>query len=369
MEQERNIKSRTNIILWLFSGCFLIFVMVVVGGITRLTGSGLSITKWDVVTGTIPPLTHADWEKEFTHYTETPQFRHINSHFGIEDFKQIYWWEYIHRLIGRLIGIVFIIPFLWFLFTKQLSRDLIMKSLLLFFMGGLQGFIGWYMVKSGLVDIPSVSHLRLALHLTTAFITFGLTFWFAFELIHTRKIELHDWHRTLYRFALFCFLVLMIQIVYGAFVAGLKAGYIYNTWPLMGDRLVAESVHHAIDKMGWTALVNSLPGVQFVHRYLAYVVTFMILGLGWFVFNRQKSSSYKLSKGQLQSVRLVIFVVILQFILGVVTLIYSVPVVLGVLHQVGAFFLFSAMIYLLHRLRRQSWNPDGVGGPSGQPRR
>jgi heme a synthase len=164
MEKVLSISNRTNIILWLFSGCFLIFVMVVVGGITRLTGSGLSITKWDVVTGTIPPLSDEAWQKEFTHYTETPQFKQINAHFGIEDFKQIYFWEYIHRLIGRVIGIVFIIPFAWFLFKKQLSRSLIWKSLLLFFMGGLQGFIGWYMVKSGLVDIPSVSHFRLALN-------------------------------------------------------------------------------------------------------------------------------------------------------------------------------------------------------------
>ncbi|MDQ3051987.1 MAG: COX15/CtaA family protein [Bacteroidota bacterium] len=354
MEQERNIKSRTNIILWLFSGCFLIFVMVVVGGITRLTGSGLSITKWDVVTGAIPPITHADWEKEFVHYTETPQYKQINSHFDISDFKQIYWWEYIHRLIGRLIGIVFIIPFLWFLFTKQLSRSLILKSLLLFFLGGLQGFIGWYMVKSGLVDIPTVSHLRLALHLTTAFITFGLTFWFAFELIHTRKFELRDWHRTLYRLTLICFALTIIQIIYGAFVAGLKAGYIYNTWPLMGDTLIADSVFYEIDKMGWTALINSLSGVQVVHRYLAYLLTFMILGMGGYVLSKQKNSSIKLSNSQMHSVQLVVSVVLLQFVLGVFTLIYSVPVVLGVMHQVLAFFLFSAMIYLLHRLKRQS---------------
>src|SRR4030095_465686 len=190
MERQLSIKNRTNIILWLFSGCFLIFVMVVVGGITRLTGSGLSIAKWDVVTGTVPPLNDAAWITEFSHYMETPQFKQINAHFGLDDFKQIYWWEYIHRLIGRLIGVVFIIPFLWFLFTKQLNREIIMKSLILFFMGGLQGFIGWYMVKSGLVDIPSVSHFRLALHLITAFTTFGLTFWFAFELIHTEKIQL-----------------------------------------------------------------------------------------------------------------------------------------------------------------------------------
>ena len=137
MQKEMSISSRSSIVLWLFSGCFLIFVMVVVGGITRLTGSGLSITKWDVVTGSIPPMNDGDWQEQFAHYQETPQFKHINAHFGIEEFKQIYWWEYIHRLLGRLIGIVFIIPFLWFLFTKQLNKELIWKSLLLFGLGGL----------------------------------------------------------------------------------------------------------------------------------------------------------------------------------------------------------------------------------------
>ncbi len=354
MGKELSISSRTNIILWLFSGCFLIFVMVVVGGITRLTGSGLSITKWDVVTGTIPPLNDEAWAKEFAHYTETPQFKKINAHFGIEDFKQIYFWEYIHRLIGRVIGIVFVIPFIWFLIKKQLSSSLIWKCLLLFFMGGLQGFIGWYMVKSGLVDIPSVSHLRLALHLTTAFITFGLTFWFAFELIHTEKIKLTGWHKSLFRFSVAAFILTVIQIVYGAFVAGLKAGHIYNTWPLMGETLIPESVYYALDTMGVKALINDMSGVQIVHRYIAYLLSAAIIGLGWYAISNQKTHNLKLNAGQLQAIYLVITVVVLQFILGVFTLLYNVPIVLGVLHQVGAFFLFSAMIYLLHRMKRQS---------------
>jgi len=354
MGKELSINVRTNIILWLFSGCFLIFIMVVVGGITRLTGSGLSITKWDVVTGTIPPLTDAAWAKEFAHYAETPQFKKINAHFGIEDFKQIYFWEYIHRLIGRVIGIVFIIPFTWFLIKKQLSKELIWKCALLFFMGGLQGFIGWYMVKSGLVDIPSVSHFRLALHLTTAFMTFGLTFWFAFELIHTEKIKLTGWHKKLFRFSIIAFVLTVIQIIYGAFVAGLKAGYIYNTWPMMGETLIPDSVYYALDTMGVKAFIDNMSGVQLVHRYIAYLLAAAIIGLGWYAISGQKNRNLKLNAGQLQAIYLVVTIVILQFILGVLTLVYNVPIVLGVLHQVGAFFLFSSMIYLLHKMRRQS---------------
>lgn len=354
MNKQMSIQTRSAIVLWLFSGCFLIFGMVVVGGITRLTGSGLSITKWDVVTGTIPPLNEAGWQKEFEHYQLTPQFKHINSHFGIEDFKNIYWWEYIHRLLGRLIGVVFLIPFLWFLFTKKLNTELLFKTLILFAMGGLQGFIGWYMVSSGLVDVPSVSHFRLALHLLTAFATFGLTFWFAFELINTEKITLTGWHKKFYNLVLLVFGCVVLQIIYGAFVAGMKAGYIYNTWPLMGDKMIADSVFYSLDKMGWLALVDNLSGVQFVHRYLAYLVFFLIVGMAFYARKNQNSTSHKLSGAQLFSVNLVVGVVCLQFILGVLTLIYKVPVVLGVLHQVGAFFLFASVIYLLHRLKRTS---------------
>ena len=348
-----SISTRTNIILWLFSGCFLIFVMVIVGGITRLTGSGLSITKWDVVTGVLPPLSESKWQHEFALYSQTPQFKHINAHFGIEDFKSIYWWEYIHRLIGRLIGVVFIIPFFWFLYKKQLPKVLIFKCLFLFFMGGLQGFIGWYMVKSGLINIPSVSHFRLALHLFTAFMTFGFTFWFAFELIHTEKIKLSGWHKSLYRFSIVAFILTIIQIIYGAFVAGLKAGFIYNTWPLMGDTLIASSVNIGFQKEGWMAFLTDISGVQFVHRYLAYVVTFAVLFLAWFSLVKHKSDKLPLTAGQKQAVLFVVAVVLFQFALGVITLLMKVPVFMGVLHQVGAFFLFSTMIYLLHRLNRQ----------------
>ena len=349
-----NIKSRTNIVLWLLSGCFLIFVMVVVGGITRLTGSGLSITKWDVVTGSIPPFTEAAWQQEFYHYRQTPQFHQINSHFGIEDFKSIYWWEYIHRLIGRVIGIVFIVPYFWFLLTRQFNRPMALKYLLLFFMGGLQGFIGWYMVKSGLVNNPSVSHYRLALHLVTAFMTFGLTFWFAFELIHTKKVQLAGWHRKIYRFGIAAFVLTVLQIIYGAFVAGLKAGYVYNTWPLMGDQLIADSVYAGINQLGFGAFFEDHSGVQVVHRYLAYLVAFVILGLWYYAYRKQQSGVHKLLPGQFDAVTLVAVAVLIQFVLGIITLLYSVPVLLGVLHQVGAFLLFSSLIYLLHRMRRQS---------------
>ena len=354
MPTKLSISDRSSIILWLFSGCFLIFVMVVVGGITRLTGSGLSITKWEVVTGTIPPLNETEWQHEFELYKQSPQFQKINSHFGIDEFKDIYWWEYIHRLLGRLIGIVFIIPFLYFLLTKKLDKPLILKCLFLFALGGLQGFLGWYMVKSGLVDMPNVSHFRLALHLTTAFITFGFTFWYAFGLIHTEKIPLDTAGKKFYNLTIAVFVVTLIQIVFGAFVAGLKAGYVYNTWPLMGEKLIADSFFEAFNTMGWHALVDNISGVQVAHRYLAYLVFFAVLFIYWYGRKNAASGVLRLSKGQLDALGIAAVLVVLQFLLGIFTILYSVPVVLGVLHQVGAFFLFAGIIYLLHRMK---WGP------------
>jgi cytochrome c oxidase assembly protein subunit 15 len=340
------VRKRANVVLWLLTGCLLIFIMVIIGGITRLTGSGLSITEWKVVTGTLPPLNNDEWLMEFHKYMDSPQFQQINSHFGLDDFKQIYWWEYIHRLLGRLIGLVFVIPFIWFLFTKQLSRPMIWKSL--FFMGGLQGFIGWYMVKSGLVDRPSVSHLRLALHLTTAFATFGLTFWFALGLLDTQRILPGPALKKIRTGIWVVFILLSTQIVYGAFVAGLKAGLIYNTWPLMEGSYIADGVTYAWEQMGWLALRDNMAMVQFIHRNLAIIFVIAFEFLYW-----KSRKTTVLSSKQKFAFKLVSAATILQFTLGVITLLMAVPVSMGVIHQAGAFLLLSAMIYLVHCLYRQ----------------
>ena len=181
------MKDNKKVIIWLFTGCFLIFVMVIVGGITRLTHSGLSISDYKLISGTIPPMNEQEWIEAFELYKQYPEYQKLHYHFELEDFKDIYFWEWLHRVIGRFIGIVFILPFLYFLFTKQLTGSTIKKSLVLFILGGFQGFLGWYMVKSGLVDIPAVSHYRLAMHLVTAFITFAYAFWVALDLIYPKK--------------------------------------------------------------------------------------------------------------------------------------------------------------------------------------
>lgn len=337
------MKDNKKVVYWLFTGCFLIFVMVIVGGITRLTHSGLSISDYKLISGTIPPLNEEEWIAEFEHYKQFPEYQKLHYHFTLEDFKDIYFWEWLHRFIGRFIGIVFIIPFLYFLITKQLSRSTIKKSLVLLFLGGFQGFLGWYMVKSGLVDIPAVSHYRLAMHLVTAFITFAYAYWVALDLIYPRRKEINTGYRNLIWGGM---ILLLIQIIWGAFVAGLDAGWIHNTWPLMNEgKLIHETVYIEQEPL-WKNFVEGKSGVQFVHRYLAYAVVAYIFYI-W--YRARKMNLTVLQKKGINSLLILVFI---QFLLGVFTLIYAVPVWLGVAHQVGAFFLLAAMTFTLHRFSR-----------------
>src|SRR6186713_1742516 len=228
------MKKDKAVIYWLLSGCVLVFIMVVVGGITRLTNSGLSMTDWHLVTDTLPPLTEAKWQEAFQRYKQFPEYQKINIHndFTLSDYKFIYFWEWFHRFIGRAIGMVFILPFIYFLIKKKLDRSTINKSLILLGLGGLQGFFGWFMVKSGLIDNPDVSHFRLSLHLTTAFITFAYTYWVALDLIYPEKKIVDSSMRKIARITM---TFLLLQIIYGGFVAGLNAGLVHNHWPLMSD--------------------------------------------------------------------------------------------------------------------------------------
>ena len=338
-------KENKSVIIWLLSGCLLLFVMVVVGGITRLTNSGLSMTDWHLVTDTFPPLTEEKWVQAFEEYKKFPEYQKINVHndFQLEDYKFIYFWEWFHRFIGRIIGLVFLVPFIYFLLKKRLSSETLKKCVVLLGMGAFQGFLGWFMVRSGLIDNPDVSHFRLALHLTFAFITFAYTLWVALDLIYPNKVTPLLPLRKLARISL---VFLLIQIIYGGFVAGLNAGLIHNHWPLMSDgQFLHESV--LLEKDSWILrLTEGKSGVQFVHRTLAYVVVGLIILLAF------KSHKFDLAKDQKTGINALVLIVFLQFGLGVFTLLYSVPLWLGLTHQVMAFFLLTAMTYTLHRLSK-----------------
>ena len=338
-------KENKSVIIWLLSGCFLLFVMVVVGGITRLTNSGLSMTDWHLVTDTFPPLSEEKWSQAFEEYKKFPEYQKINIHndFTLSDYKFIYFWEWFHRFIGRIIGLVFIIPFVYFLIKKRFSTETLQKCVVLLGMGAFQGFLGWFMVRSGLIDNPDVSHFRLSLHLTFAFITFAYTLWVALDLMYSnRNIAIFP----LQKIARIALVFLLLQIIYGGFVAGLNAGLIHNHWPMMSDgQFFHESI--ILEKDSWfQRLTEGKSGVQFVHRTLAYVVVGLILLLAY------KSHKFDLSIDQKLGINTLVIIVFLQFGLGVFTLLYSVPLWLGLAHQIVAFFLLTAMTYSLHRLSK-----------------
>jgi cytochrome c oxidase assembly protein subunit 15 len=339
------MKKNKPVIIWLFTGCFLIFIMVLVGGITRLTDSGLSMTDWHIITEVIPPFNEEQWEAAFEEYKQFPEYQQINSQydFTLSDYKFIYFWEWFHRLLGRLLGVVFIIPFVYFWAKKMLNKETLKNCFLLLFLGGFQGFLGWYMVKSGLVDMPYVSHYRLAMHLITAFITFSFTLWVALNLIYPKEKPQFISFRNLIRFSL---IVLIIQIIWGAFVAGLNAGLIHNTWPMMNDGKFMHETVTIEQNPVWRNFVEGKSGVQFVHRYLAYIVVALILAI-WF-----KAKKLTFTFAQQRSIDWLLILVGVQFVLGVLTLIYAVPLWLGVAHQIGAFFLLGAMTFTLHRFSR-----------------
>lgn len=336
--------TRTNrpIVIWLFTGCFLVYCMVVIGAITRLTHSGLSMVEWNMVVGSMPPLTDKDWQLPFEKYKESPEYKKINYDFTLSDFKKIYWWEYIHRFLGRFIGFVFIAGFFWFVIRKKFPEGFIKKMYVLLALGALQGFIGWFMVKSGLVNNPYVSHYRLAIHLLAAFTVFAFTFTYALDLLYPENEKFYS--LALKRTTLAVFALLLLQIVYGAFVAGLKAGYLYPTFPKMGNAWFPDEI--TVLNPVWKNYIEGKPGVQFVHRYLAYAVVLAVVLLYF------KAKKHPLTRIQNKTMNFIVAIVVVQFILGALTLVLQMPLTIAVLHQTFAFVLFAAFVFLMHRMRR-----------------
>ena len=315
--------------------------MIVVGGITRLTHSGLSMAKWKIST-VMPPLTEEQWQAEFNDYKQTPEYKQVNSYFTIEDYKHIYWWEFIHRLIGRMIGMVFLIPFAFFVYKGWLKGNLLWKTVIIFALGGAQGILGWFMVASGLQDVPHVSHYFLAAHLITAFITFGYSFWVALDLIYSNsEYSIQNRVSSVRKWTWVLLFFVLIQIMYGAFTSGLHAGQFDPTWPKMGNSWIAPEVTSLTPV--WRNFLDGVAGVQFIHRYNAYVVVLLVFIIVY------KSRKLQLLPTQRNGINFLVYMVGVQFLLGVFTLIYSVPVVLGVLHQTGAFLLFASTLFVLHQ--------------------
>jgi cytochrome c oxidase assembly protein subunit 15 len=342
---EISEERRRPIRAWLWSIAAMTLAVLVVGGITRLTLSGLSIVDWDPLMGMIPPLSDAQWQDAFDAYKQFPDYD-WRTGMSLAEFKFIFFWEYLHRLLARLIGFVFLVPFLWFAARGYFNRQLMLRALVLFGLGAMQGVMGWFMVMSGLVDRPSVSHYRLAAHLSLAFIIFGYALWLARDLCtETVRTEVDARSkRFMMRGLALVGTLLCVQIVWGAFVAGLRAGKFYPTFPLMGGRLVPAELLD-LDPLARNFLVNPI-AVQWAHRMMG---TMLLAVTVVFVVRVLRDAAADMHSRRLGTVLLAL--VSLQYLLGIATLLYLVPVSLGVIHQATALVVSGAWLWWLHHVR------------------
>ncbi|MSQ19815.1 MAG: heme A synthase [Betaproteobacteria bacterium] len=335
---------RRGVVIWLLLCCALVAAIVVVGGATRLTRSGLSIVEWRPLTGVLPPLTAADWQVLFDQYRATPEYRLVNKGMSLDAFKSIFWWEYGHRLLGRLIGVFFFIPLIWFWVRGRLDRRLGLRLLGVFILGGLQGALGWYMVQSGLVDDPKVSHLRLAAHLGLALLIFWSMLWIALGLLFPSQPGTPATRYGVRSVAWMLPVLVFIMALSGALVAGIRAGYAYNTFPLMNGHWIPLELFSI--EPWWRNFFYNMATVQFDHRLLAYL---LIIVTGWLWWRVLASETSRRARYSVTGLALAL---VLQFGLGIATLLNQVPVLLGVLHQGGAVLVLTAAIVTAHTLRR-----------------
>lgn len=336
--------ARKQIVAWLFVCCGLVFATLVVGGVTRLTHSGLSIVEWQPLVGTIPPLDAQQWQQVFEKYQLTPEYQKVNRGMSLAEFKTIFWWEYVHRLLGRGVGLVFLVPFLYYLVRGRLQPGLPLKLAGIFLLGGLQGALGWYMVQSGLVDDPRVSQYRLTAHLSLAFLIFIAMMWLALGLCAERARETADAAlRRLRRVGFWLAALVFYMVITGGLVAGIRAGKAFNTFPLMnGHVLPPESF--SIDPW-YLNFFNNMALVQFNHRLGAWLLAFLV---PWFWL---KIRSVFVSARARRAADLLLVATALQIALGIATLLMSVPIALGAAHQGGAMVVFALLLWLNHELR------------------
>lgn len=360
---EANSKA---VALWLLVCCALIYAMIVLGGVTRLSQSGLSMVDWEPVMGIVPPSTDSEWQSVFERYKAFPEYQKVNRGMSLADFKRIFYVEYAHRVLGRVIGIAFLVPFLVFIVLGRITRPMIPRFVAMFVLGGLQGLMGWFMVMSGLVDRPSVSQYRLTAHLLLAVFIYAFILWSALSLWRgtaPRGDEGGAAHRT----GWLVFAVVVVMIASGGFVAGTRAGFVYNTFPLMAGAWVPDGLWAL--QPGWRNLFENVVAVQFIHRVLAVVVALAVVG--WW------TGSLRLPRGDSAraTASFMLLALLLQLALGIATLVYKVPLVLGAAHQAGAVALLTLVLMHAHMLKyaragpAAGRQPDAGGRPGAMQHR
>lgn len=337
-------RLRRQLAAWLFVCAAMVLVTLVIGGVTRLTHAGLSIVEWQPLVGVLPPLDAAAWQTAFEQYRGTPEYRQVNAAMSLGEFQRIFWWEYAHRLAGRAVGVAFLLPFLYWLLRRRLRRPLVARLAAIFALGALQGALGWYMVQSGLVDDPRVSQYRLTAHLSLAFVIFAAMVWVALGLL--RKRAPHVANRVVARlraWALWLPWLVAYMVISGGFVAGLRAGKAYNSFPLMNGELVPTGI--LMLEPWYLNLFNNLATVQFNHRLGAWLLAGVV---PWFWWQLRAAPV----TGRVRNVATMLLVALaVQIALGIATLLLAVPVALGAAHQGGAMVVFGLALWLNHELR------------------
>jgi cytochrome c oxidase assembly protein subunit 15 len=351
-----NTRQRRAVGVWLFLGALMVYAMIVVGGVTRLTQSGLSMVEWEPLMGVIPPITESDWNETFALYQQYPEYQKTNLGMSLPEFKSIFWWEYAHRVLGRTIGLVFFFPLMFFAIRGYLDRPWVLKLTGLFILGGLQGLMGWYMVMSGLVDDPHVSQYRLVAHLALAVVVYGLMIWYAMDLLRG-DVPYRSGGDFMPRYSVSMVLIIFIMILSGGFMAGTRAGFAYNTFPTMNGAWIPSALWAL--QPGWRNLFENITTIQFVHRSIALIITMAAVWIlvlrfyGKALFGGVASDAVKDHYGM----NWLLAAVALQVALGIITLLKVVPVDWAALHQAGAVLLFSAALYVAHRVRKIKSSP------------
>ena len=334
-----SLSQNRPVAIWLWIGAIMIVIQVLLGGITRLTGSGLSITEWQPLLGALPPMNEQAWIKAFSKYQQIAQYKYVNSHFGLQDFKAIYFWEWFHRDFGRLMGFVFIIPFIYFVIKKKINSSMIVPMVILFLLGGLQGAIGWIMVKSGIgTDLLYVSHIRLAIHFITALVLLCYVIWFALQISVPKESLIAE--PSLKRLNIGLLVLLTLQLIYGAFMAGTHAAFAAPNWPEINGMWYPGE--HMLNQGSFIAdITHNLISIQFIHRSLAYLITILLL-IWTFKALRLPKRSF------LYTWRFVpLAIVLIQVVLGVLALVYSLTeskLMWSILHQFVAIILLSCLL-------------------------
>ena len=338
IEQMRNDRQ---IAMWLIFCSAVVLGMIMLGGATRLTHSGLSMVEWKPLVGIIPPLSEAQWTTVFEKYKQFPEYQKVNLGMDLQGFKSIFMYEYLHRVLGRLIGIFFFVPFVYFAVRGHIKAGLMPKLVVMFFLGGLQGLLGWYMVKSGLVNDPHVSQYRLTAHLGAAVLIYGYMLWVAFGLLSPGAGKQDRGTARVARWSLVLLALIYLMILSGGLVAGTRAGFAYSTWPLMGSSFIPSGLY-----ANWLSMFEDITTIQFNHRMFAYLLLILVSSFCWLVYKAKVSSQSNLG------VLLLMLALLIQVVLGISTLLLHVPVAVAVAHQGGAIVTFTAMLFASHSLVR-----------------